>query len=558
MVAGPEGVDVGAIRQVQLFRDLPDDALARIAARARLTRWPEGAVVFRRGDAGDAAYIVRSGAVEILAGEDDADTVASLGADSVVGELALLTGEPRSATLRTTAPTELLAIDRADFDAMVAEQPSVGLELSRQLSRRLVDTTRLLRAEVPTRVAAVWGAGAAALAGALLAEGTVGVLTLPGGRAPELPHGTVALTADDGMPDWGGRRIHGLDVALVVLPDVASPLGVAARDGARYVFTFGDPPAWARPAGRRPLHVRCPEGPAGVERAVRWLTGRAVGLALSSGGSKAVAHVGVIEVLHERRVPIDAVAGSSGGALAAVAVAFGLSSAEMMAHVHELARQTRLHRFDFHVVPRAGFFKGVRLRHLFETWFPGAQLDSAELPIWLLATNVHSGSEVVLDRGPVSDALRASMSIPGAFDPWLVEREPLIDGAVVNPLPASVLRDAGVGTVIASNVAGQELTIPTRGRSPHLVQTMARMINSMERELVKTQAPLVDVMVRPVLKAQNSFDFRDVDAFVAEGARAARAAIDALAPEDRARFLGQGRPPLGATAPSPGTAAPTR
>jgi predicted acylesterase/phospholipase RssA/CRP-like cAMP-binding protein len=558
VVGGTEGVDVGAIRQVPLFRDLSDDALSRIAARAQLTRWPEGAIVFRQGDAGDAAYIVRSGAVEILAGADAADTVASLGADSVVGELALLTGEPRSATLRTTAPTELVAIDRADFEAMLAAQPSIGLELSRQLSRRLVDTTRLLRAEVPTRIAGVWGGGARDLAAALLAEGTVGVLTLPGARAPELPHGAVALTDDGGLPDWGGRRVDGLDVALMVLPDVPSPLGLAARNLTRYVFTFGSPPSWLAQAGRRPLHVRCPEGPAGVERAVRWLTGRAVGLALSSGGSKAVAHVGVIEVLHDCRIPIDAVAGSSGGALAAVALAFGVPPDEMMVRVRELARQTRLHRFDFHVLPRAGFFKGVRLRHLFETWFPGAELSSAELPIWLLATNVHTGSEVVLDRGPVSDALRASMSIPGAFDPWLVAQEPLIDGAVVNPLPASVLRDAGVGTVVASNVAGQELTIPTRRRSPHLVQTMARMINSMERELIKTQAPLVDVMVRPVLKAQNSFDFSDVDGFVAEGARAARAALDSVPPDDFARFFGQTRPGAGATAPSPGTAPPIR
>jgi predicted acylesterase/phospholipase RssA len=128
----------------------------------------------------------------------------------------------------------------------------------------------------------------------------------------------------------------------------------------------------------------------------------------------------------------------------------------------------------------------------------------------------------------------------------------------VNPLPASVLRDAGVGTVIASNVAGQELTIPARRLSPNLVQTMARMINSMERELIKTQTPLVDVMVRPVLKAQNSFDFSDVDAFVAEGARAARAALDAVPAEDRARVFGQARSGAGATAPSPGTAPPMR
>jgi NTE family protein len=557
-------VDVGAIRQVPLFRDLPDAALQRLAARARVTRWPEEALVFRRGDAADAAFIVASGAVAILGGLGDDEVIASLGPGSVVGELALLTGEPRSATLRAEADTELLAIDRDDFEALLREQPSVGLELSRQIGRRLVDTTRLLREEVPTRLAGVFGSDVSALAQALMDTGsTVGVLAVPGAQPAPLPGGAVALSDEsfDSFDGRSARRVEDLDYALVVLPDVPTELGAAARRAARYVFTFGPPPAWLREPGPQPLHVPCQPGRPGIERAVRWLTGRAVGLALSSGGSKAIAHVGVIRALREQQVPIDAVAGSSGGALCAIGVAFDFPHDVMVARLRELARLTRLHRFDFHVVPRAGFFKGVRLHHLFEAWLPGVDLTTAHVPVWLVATNVHTGAEVALDRGLVSDALRASMSIPGAFDPWTIGDDALIDGAVVNPLPASVLRDAGVGTVVASNVAGQELAIPSRGRSPHLVQTMARMINSMERELIKTQTPFVDVMVRPVVRAQNSFDFSAVDAFIAEGTRAARATLDSLSPEARARLFswaGQDVVDIRSAAPSPGTASPTR
>ncbi|HLK46000.1 MAG TPA: patatin-like phospholipase family protein, partial [Acidimicrobiales bacterium] len=368
-------------------------------------------------------------------------------------------------------------------------------------------------------------------------------------RPASLPDGVVAL-ADDALDGWTGARIADLDYVLVTVPDTATPAAEDARRKARYVFTFGPAPQWLRQPGRAPLHVPCTADDAGVARAVRWLQGKAVGLALSSGGSKAIAHVGVIQVLREHDVVVDAVAGSSGGALTAVGVAFDVPQDVMLARLRELARHTRLHRFDFHVVPRAGFFKGARLRELFETWMRGIDLADAHLPVWLLATNVHTGAEVVLDRGPVSDGLRASMSIPGAFDPWTVGDAPLIDGAVVNPLPASVLRDAGVGTVIASNVAGQELTIPRRKRPPHLVQTMARMINSMERELVKTQTPLVDLMVRPVVRAQNSFDFSAVDAFIAEGARAARTALDEAPPALRARLSAQALSVAGTAAPT--------
>jgi len=557
-------VDIGSIRQVPLFRDLPDDTLRQIAERLRVTRWSEGAIVFRKGDEADGAYLVQSGVVEIVTdGDDGGEAIATLGPGSVVGELALLTGEPRSATLRAGADTELVALGRADFEALLREHPMIGLELSRQLGRRLVDTTRRLTADTPTRITAVWGADATDLAAALLASGagSVGRLVLPGARpAAARPAGLVEIDAAGvdaaTITAWVGTRLRDLDHLLVVLPDRATHISEAARAAVRHVITFGPAPTWMRRSGRHPLHVRCDPGPDGVARALRWVTGRAVGLALSSGGSKTIAHVGVIQVLRERGIVIDAVTGCSGGALSAVAVAFDIPQGEAVNRVHELARHTRLHRFDFHVLPRAGFFKGVRIRRLFESWMPDVDLTDSRIPVWLLATNVHTGAEVVLDHGPVSDTVRASMSIPAAFDPWIINGEPLMDGAVVNPLPASVLRDAGIGTVIASNVAGQELTVPARGRSPHLVQTMARMITSMERELIKSQTPLVDIMIRPEVRAQNSFDFSSIDSFVAEGVRAARAGLDALSPAEWARVAPQ--PVAGSVAGSGGSIPPTR
>jgi NTE family protein len=121
------------------------------------------------------------------------------------------------------------------------------------------------------------------------------------------------------------------------------------------------------------------------------------------------------------------------------------------------------------------------------------------------------------------------MSLPVIMNPWPLGERLLIDGAVVNPLPARVLRDAGVGFVIGSNVAGQEAPSPRGDRSPpNLLRVVLRMINSMERELIKGQAPLVDVMIRPRVYAETSFDFRSMLAFEAEGARAARQELPAI------------------------------
>ena len=115
--------------------------------------------------------------------------------------------------------------------------------------------------------------------------------------------------------------------------------------------------------------------------------------------------------------------------------------------------------------------------------------------------------------------------MPGAFDPWRVNGNLLIDGAVVNPLPTDVLRDAGVGVVIASNVAGQQVTIDVDGKQPGLMQIMGRMLNATERQLLSNLVPLADVVIRPRLTAASTFDFSNIEAAVEAGAVAAQARL---------------------------------
>ena len=144
-----------------------------------------------------------------------------------------------------------------------------------------------------------------------------------------------------------------------------------------------------------------------------------------------------------------------------------------------------------------------------------------------MATDVALGAEIVINSGALADGIRASMSIPGAMNPWPFGNRRCIDGAVVNPMPASVLRDAGLRLVVGSNVAGQELAADGL-HDPHLLQIMSRMVNSMEREMIKAQLPLVDVVIRPKVGPASSFDFGRIDEFVLEGERAAREALPEL------------------------------
>ena len=533
VAGGDEGLEQ-RLRSIPFFRNLPAGALEAVAGRLQAEHHTRGEVVFRQGEPGETMYLVGSGQVEVLAGADQAP-LAALGPGSFVGELALLLGEPRSATLLVVADTWLWALHRSDLDALLTEHPVIGIELSRELGRRLVATNRQLVAPPTTRFTAVFGPGTAELAAAVqrrVGAARVGVLELPGAAAVgPLPDGVVRLERHrldaDELAAMAGHDVEGVAHLLVAAPAAENAVGRVAIDLAEHVAAFGPVPGWAHRPGPAHVVLRGDGGRESFERVARWVTGQAVGLALSSGGSKAVAHVGVLRVLRQEGVVIDAVAGTSGGALVGCGLAIGLSEDDMLDHVRELAASLRFRRIDFNLLPRSALFKGVRLRHQLDVWCGGKTFADTGIPCWTVATDVALGAEVVINTGPLADGIRASMSIPGAMNPWPFNGRRCIDGAVVNPMPASVLRDAGLRLVVGSNVAGQELP-PEALTDPHLLQIMSRMVNSMEREMIKAQVPLVDVLIRPRVGPAASFDFSRIEEFVLEGERAAQEVLPEL------------------------------
>jgi NTE family protein len=224
----------------------------------------------------------------------------------------------------------------------------------------------------------------------------------------------------------------------------------------------------------------------------------------------------------------------------AAAVAAGLSHARRRRHLNEIAELLAVRRWDFNVPPRTGVMRGQRLRDALDRMLEGRTFADLHLPLSVVATDLGTGQEVVLDSGSLADAVRASIGIPGAFDPWRVDGRLLVDGAVVNPMPASVLRDRGLPIVIGSMVAGKrdDPDAPPLEAAPPIMQTMLRMVNLMERELIQAQLPLVDLLVHPQVQASYSFDFTNIDPFIAEGERAAERA---LAGVDLRSLGGRGR-----------------
>jgi predicted acylesterase/phospholipase RssA/CRP-like cAMP-binding protein len=288
-----------------------------------------------------------------------------------------------------------------------------------------------------------------------------------------------------------------------------------------------------------------------VRRLARELGGQLVGLALGSGAALGLAHIGVLKVIEREKIPIDLIAGSSIGAMVAGLWAAGRSAEELEQMALSFKNPWDVRKlfmldlgiplfsvllgvlagvfvgwlaefwtgllFGFMVCVAVGVvlgplaggpIQGARLMAKLEQDFAGKTFEDTWLPLKIVAANPMAREEVIFDSGPLADAVRASISIPGIFKPVIRKGKLCLDGGVVNPIPVSVLKRAGAHHVIAVNVfpTTAELTAHRqeiqRRRAERDAQLASRslpfrLLFRIRQELVRSVSPLVfDVIMR--------------------------------------------------------------
>ncbi|WP_300460530.1 patatin-like phospholipase family protein [Desulfobacula sp.] len=176
-----------------------------------------------------------------------------------------------------------------------------------------------------------------------------------------------------------------------------------------------------------------------------------VGLVLGSGSSRGWAHIGAIEALQDADVPIHVVTGCSVGAFVGAIFASG-GLEQLKKYVIDMDGESMFSFSDLTFI-RSGLLDGdKKLRELFCMHSDKKTFDELEIPLKVVAADMHSGDQVVLDSGDLLKALRASLSFPGLFSPVSYKNRWLIDGAVVDPVPVGVARAMGADIVIAVNL----------------------------------------------------------------------------------------------------------
>ena len=284
-----------------------------------------------------------------------------------------------------------------------------------------------------------------------------------------------------------------------------------------------------------------------------------IGLALSGGGARGLAHVGVLKVLEEMRIPISCISGTSMGAIVGGTYASG-RPADEMAKIVVAARWDDLFRdapprkeiavrrkFDDYktlfkpefgikdgglMLPK-GVIAGVSIeaffRELATPAFGIGDFNKLPIPFHAMATDIETGESVVLDHGSLSQAMRASMSVPGAIAPVEIDGRLLVDGGIANNLPIGEARRMCGDVIIAVNISTPPLK---REDLTSALSVTAQLINFLGKQTVDEQIRSLgakDVLISPDLGDISAGSFTRAEDAITIGEKAARAMADKLA-----------------------------
>ncbi|MEW6361384.1 MAG: patatin-like phospholipase family protein [Pyrinomonadaceae bacterium] len=219
-----------------------------------------------------------------------------------------------------------------------------------------------------------------------------------------------------------------------------------------------------------------------------------VGLALSGGGARGFAHVGVLKALRENNIPIDIIAGTSAGSFAGGAFAAGLEPDEIIA-VGNKIRWSDIAGFSY---SRRGILSNIPLGEFVRSNFPVNRIEDLRIRFAACACDLETGQEIVFrDSGDLPTAIRASCAIPGIFVPVDLDGKQLIDGGVITPMPGKITRELGADFVIAVDLISCGSTY--WGRPTNLLGTFFQSAMMLLRAASKFQHFHADVVLEPQL-----------------------------------------------------------
>ena len=245
-----------------------------------------------------------------------------------------------------------------------------------------------------------------------------------------------------------------------------------------------------------------------------------IGLALGGGAAKGFAHIGVIKMLEANGIHADVVAGTCAGSVVGALYASGMDPFQLQETAFSLD-ETRIR--DVRLFS-GGVVQGQKLQDYVNQLVANRPLEQMKIPFAAVSTQLETGQRTVFVRGNTGQAVRASSSIPGVFEPVEINGKHYVDGGVVSPVPVDAARQLGADVVIAVDISTK-----ASGTNPQgMINIVGQSISIMGQKLGEQELARADIVIRPKVSQIGAADFEQKNQAILEGERAALAAMPTI------------------------------
>ena len=548
------------LSDLPFFNGMPRESLLNIADEVEFVRIPRDEYLIRKGDPGDCIYWLLSGYMQVIATDDHSDlekVLSHIGKGECIGEIAVLTGEPRTAHVKAIQSSSLLRISTHQFKKLTTSYPQLLVSLATLLAHRLKKTSQeiFLNSIAAQTICVVAAAETSSVREFISTYFSVNLEDLDGkkkeanvsvnidaigrelsgqGSTMELCREEwisrlekkraacdyIVLEPETTLTEWTKFCLAHADHIYVVGEMHGQPSLNEVEDYLFKASDVSDPTpielvlvhpigttriqGTARWLDKRPVvrHHHIIRGERShYERLFRFLKGQAIGLVLAGGGARGYGHVGAIRALREAGIPIDLVGGTSIGGIVS-----GLLSLEpdfdhcldqiMPTLKEELVRKQK--PFSSFTLP----LQSMLSRKVFDIAVKGLSGDHQMEDLWLnafcVSANITDNRIEIHKKGPLFEAIRCTAAIPGLCPPYIKDHEYLVDGLVLDNCPVGIMKSLSQGPIIAINIlsAGGSML-----HSEHTYDELPSPLNILWSRLnpfMKTinQIKMADVIVR--------------------------------------------------------------
>jgi NTE family protein len=245
-----------------------------------------------------------------------------------------------------------------------------------------------------------------------------------------------------------------------------------------------------------------------------------IAVVLGAGASKGFAHIGVLKVLETQKIPIHMIVGTSAGSLVGSLYAYGFDAFTLQSIAMKVEKSDVI---DY-TIPDNGFIKGEKLEAFINKTIKNTPIEKLKIRFYAVATDISSGEEVAFAKGNTGEAVRASSSVPGVFQPKKIGGKTYMDGGVVSPVAVDVARRYGADVVIAVDISGG-----IAGEVPEgTIDTMMKSVDIMYSKIAAFQVKKADIVIRPNVKNIGSTELEKRHEAILEGEKAAMEALPAI------------------------------